>query len=274
MLGCIALYHSFSLGRLLLGTLKPFKSIMVVRKPIPTESSVLRRQSNANSLPYPLSPTSSDRPNAGDFYTSNVPHSRNIVNSVFPRDHTFEPPAEIQRNPSYGSDMSDDWINEDLISVKSGSQQPTADNGKPIDAQSHTTQQLPLALRAGRPDETPRTSSESQRSRDAHQNAQFEPPSNSNHNTIKSTNPYLRAKTSDLNDQDALPATEESSVDVWAKLATGPPPTRSPPLPPPLELEANDSESTEFPCLTVLHLELTFDCSRCSTPTNQKFINL
>ena len=233
-------------------------NIMVIRKPIPSGAFGPRRQSDSKSLPYPASPTSSDHPKA-NFYTNHRQDLGIEAQSSLPQDHSLGSPVHLQHSHSYGSDMSDDWANEDLNTQEPGSQRPIAKNGWPKVIQNQHTEELPSALRVGPPDETPRTSSESQRSRDSHQYVHSQLPRESSPLSSKPTNPYHRGKSSDQNNQGLTASTEESSVDIWAELASGPPPTRSAPLPPvpAPEPEIDNSEGAKGSCLLGFYLLLT-----------------
>ncbi|MCJ1478276.1 hypothetical protein MMC13_006953 [Lambiella insularis] len=100
--------------------------------------------------------------------------------------------------------------------------------------------EVPALLQVGHPEGTPRSSFESRSSEELFPEShglQRDYDHDHKSDVNYSTNPYHRARSADRALHDVSQSQEESSVDIWAELASAPPEPTSAPPPPPIEHE-------------------------------------
>ena len=200
---------------------------MVTRKSVATAQNAPEKSPTA--LPYPMSPSS---PQRGQNY---LEATMNEAPNDDPWGERKEP--QLQTRPKVPnlpsmSDISDGWVETGVQGHEYNSKLPTTSlrgqETEPDALHSRNSPDIPALLRAGPPEGTPRTSSESQRSRESFSNEVQHQPT-----TAQPTNPYHRARSLERRTPDVSKSQEESSVDIWADLSKIPPvPTSAPPPPP------------------------------------------
>ena len=207
---------------------------MVTRKPIPTRSSLTTNQNDSNALPYPITPTLSNWPNV----VSNPSKTQPVEEKPHSIPNYPEAEGSAASSYAYPEEIDNRRLRGSNNKKSSNYQQlPWPDVGDRISGTVQARQEdLPTSLRVHQPDLTPRSSSESQRSQGDHTYTSYELPKETNHYSSLSTNPYHRTKGSESSQPEVVQSTEDSSSDIWAELASYPPPPVSDPPPIPLPL--------------------------------------
>ncbi|MCJ1336491.1 hypothetical protein MMC09_001767 [Bachmanniomyces sp. S44760] len=208
---------------------------MVVRKPVPNEDA----SRSPNILPYPQSPASPTQPPLRGESSSYTPHPREGIASFSnPNRRHGGQHGESVSSMSDGDDAWADQYTDGMRSVSELSDTPVATDTLDADA-AWNNRQLPQSLKAGQPESTPRSSTESQRSQrgidkiaEGHARAVRRPHEGSPNNPFLRNNPYQHT-VSDVPLPEVAQSQEESSVKAWGEAPNHPPPPlRVPPMPP------------------------------------------